>query len=169
MLFSKNKSSRSLRMRLRGKRTSKKNNMMRGGFQAYVKLPPGNGHGMININPDDTIAKVKDMIKKTMFRASFQWDLVFNDRVLDDDRTVAYYNINKDSQLQLIERQPGLIAEWLGDQFREAWREHDYQLASKRAADRAKNQAADKATTQAADQTAKQTANQTTNQAANRR
>jgi hypothetical protein len=165
MLFFKNKSSRSSRVRSRGKRTSKKNNMMRGGFQAYVKLPPGNGHGMINIEPDDTIAKVKDMIKKTMFRASFQWDIVFNDRVLDDDRTVAYYNIKKDSQLQIIERQPGLIAEWLGDQFREALREHDYQLATKRAADRATNQAAN----QAANQPANQTANQHTNQPANRR
>ena len=151
--------------------------MMRGGFQAYVKLPPGNGYEMININPDDTIAKVKDMIKKTMFCASYELDLVFNDRVLDDDRTVAYYNIKKDSQLQLIERQPGLIAEWLGDQFREAWSERDFRLASKRAAeqdakrvaDRAADRAANQAANKAANQTAKQTANQTTNQAANRR
>lgn len=169
MLFSINKNSRSSRMRSRGKRTSKKNNMMRGGFQAYVKLPPGNGDGMININPDDTIAKVKDMIKKTMFRASFQWDLVFNDRVLDDDRTVAYYNIKKDSQLQIIERQPGFIAEWLGDQFREALREHDYQLATKRATDRGKTQAANQPANQPENQAANQAANQVANQLANRR
>ena len=139
MLFSKNKNSRSSRMRSMRKRTSKKNNMMHGGFTAYVYLPTGDGIGKgINILPDDTIAKVKDIIKKTMFRASFEVDLVFNDSVLDDKRTVAYYNIQKDSNLQLIERQRGLISEWLHDKVREAMNESEFRRAASSAANRHK-------------------------------
>ena len=139
MLFSKNKNSRSSRMRSMRKRASKKNNMMHGGFTAYVYLPNEDGIGKgINILPDDTIAKVKDIIKKTMFRASYELDLMFNDSVLDDKRTVAYYNIQKDSHLQLIERRRGIIAEWVHDKVREAMNESEFRRSASSAAHRQK-------------------------------
>ena len=135
MLFSKNNNSRSSGMRSMGKRVSKKRYMMgRGQLQLpfYVKLPDGQGtYKIIDIYPDDTIARVKRVIKNTIFRASCELDLVFNNRVLDDDRTVAYYNIKKDSELELIYRRPGIIEEWLKDKVSEAFRDADLRLAQK--------------------------------------
>ncbi len=139
MLFSKNNNSRSSRMRSMGKRVSKKRNMMGGGgggrlhLTLHVIHPDGKvNYTMIAVYPDDTIARVKYMIKNTIFRASYEVDLVFNDRVLDDDRTVAYYNIHKDSELQLIEKRPGIIAEWLSDQVRKAAHDGDERRARDR-------------------------------------
>ncbi|PKU61812.1 Ubiquitin [Dendrobium catenatum] len=74
-------------------------------IQIFVK--PLNGDKFIlHVEPSETISNIKVMIKEKQGINTDEQRLVYAGKELKDDRTLAYYNIQKDNTIYLIVRMP---------------------------------------------------------------
>jgi len=78
------------------------------GIQIVVKKLGGDGKAIaLAVEPKDTIASVKRKIQEKEGIPADEQRLIFSGTALEDDRTVADYNIQKESNLNLEQRPPG--------------------------------------------------------------
>ena len=66
----------------------------------FVKTTDGKTISL-DVEPSDSIAKVKEIIEKTENIPKSQQKIIFADKQLEDNKTLADYNINQESTLQL--------------------------------------------------------------------
>ncbi|PKU61813.1 Ubiquitin [Dendrobium catenatum] len=75
-------------------------------MQIFVK--PLNGNKFIlQVEPSETISNMKVMIKEKQGINTDEQRLVYAEKELKDERTLAYYNIQKDNTIYLIVRLQG--------------------------------------------------------------
>ena len=73
----------------------------------FVKVMCEETHTTLAVDPNDSIANLKSMIKVKKGFPVDEQRIVFNGRNLEDDRTVSDYNIQDKSTLNLVLRVPG--------------------------------------------------------------
>lgn len=76
-----------------------------GGMQIFVRSL--DGRLALEVDPSDTVEKVKAMIQAREGVPADQQRLVFGGKGLEDNRTLADYNVKKESNLQLVLRLRG--------------------------------------------------------------
>ena len=72
-----------------------------------IKMPNEDDYITLAVGPNDSIAKLKSMIKVEKGFPVDEQLIVYNERNLEDDRTVSDYNIQDKSTLDLVLRVPG--------------------------------------------------------------
>ncbi|KAI0488866.1 hypothetical protein KFK09_028705 [Dendrobium nobile] len=73
-----------------------------------IFVKPLNGNKFIlQVEPSETISNIKVMIKEKQGINTDEQRLVYAGKELKDDRTLAYYNIQKDNTIYLIVRLQG--------------------------------------------------------------
>jgi hypothetical protein len=86
-------------------------------MRLFVKTLEGNST-TIEVDPQDTIARLKELVGRLYTLTQLQIEdqggfpveyqrLIFAGKLLDDQRTVRYYNIEKESTLHLLPRIKG--------------------------------------------------------------
>ena len=75
----------------------------------YIKGLNGNNI-IINAQKTDTINKIKQKLKEKENIIPDKYSLIYNEKELNDDKTINHYEIKKESILKLSLRQPILIS-----------------------------------------------------------
>ena len=75
--------------------------ILKGGMQIFVKSLTGRTFSL-DLQPSDTIEYVKDLIQESEGVPPEQQRLIFGGTQLEDNKTLAYYNIQKDCTLHLV-------------------------------------------------------------------
>ncbi len=77
-----------------------------GGMQIFLKTPRGKIL-TINLQPSDSIERLKQKIRDQEGIPSDQQRMVFAGKQLEDDRTLSDFKIQKESKIHLILRRDG--------------------------------------------------------------
>jgi large subunit ribosomal protein L40e len=101
MFFSKKNKTRSSRMRSEGRRTSKKRNMMRGGFNIFIRDALDRTISM-DVESTTTIFSIKSKIQDRFYIDPSKQVLTFWPNRLADDQTVGGAGIKKDNEIRLL-------------------------------------------------------------------
>ncbi|KAM3279965.1 hypothetical protein ACQJBY_047006 [Aegilops geniculata] len=75
-------------------------------MQIFVKTPTGKTV-TLEVESTDTVGDVKAKIQREEGMSQEQQRLIFGGKPLEDERSLAEYNVNKDSTLHLLLHLPG--------------------------------------------------------------